>query len=100
MCISYTPTLILLQHVRPIPLPGGRSQVTTVGGNYTHAVCFHRLTRASDRSASPFSAGQPVSFKTNVNRAKTKKWVQAKKNAYDGDDWGDYDEYDEYSTLR
>ena len=32
-----------------------------------------------------------MSFKTNVNRAKTKKWVQAKKNAYDGDDWGDYD---------
>jgi hypothetical protein len=52
----------------------------------------------SDRSASPFSAGQPVNFKTNVNRAKTKKWVTAKKNAYDGDDWGDYDEYDEYGV--
>ncbi|KAJ4374065.1 hypothetical protein N0V83_002804 [Neocucurbitaria cava] len=51
-----------------------------------------------DRTASPFSAGQPVSFKTNVNRMKTKKWVQAKKNAYDGDDWGDYDEYDEYGV--
>jgi hypothetical protein len=24
--------------------------------------------------------------------------VQAKKNAYDGDDWGDYDEYDEYGV--
>jgi hypothetical protein len=33
-----------------------------------------------------------------VNRAKTKKWVTAKKNAYDGDDWGDYDEYDEYGV--
>jgi len=53
-----------------------------------------------DRSASPFSAGQPVSFKTNVNRAKTKKWVQAKKNAYDGDDWGGYDEYDEYGVNQ
>ncbi|EUC46144.1 hypothetical protein COCMIDRAFT_4767 [Bipolaris oryzae ATCC 44560] len=53
-----------------------------------------------DRSASPFSAGQPVSFKTNVNRSKTKKWVQAKKNAYDGDDWGDYDEYDEYGVNQ
>lgn len=53
-----------------------------------------------DRSASPFSAGQPVSFKTNVNRAKTKKWVQAKKNAYDGDDWGEYDEYDEYGVNQ
>ncbi|KAF1913836.1 hypothetical protein BDU57DRAFT_558784 [Ampelomyces quisqualis] len=53
-----------------------------------------------DRAASPFSAGQPVSFKTNVNRAKTKKWVTAKKNAYDGDDWGDYDEYDEYGAAQ
>lgn len=43
-------------------------------------------------------AGQPVSYKTNVNRMKTKKWVQAKKNAYDGDDWGEYDEYDEYGV--
>ncbi|KAL5117761.1 hypothetical protein ACEQ8H_004371 [Pleosporales sp. CAS-2024a] len=51
-----------------------------------------------ERSASPFSAGQPVSFKTNVHRAKTKKWVTAKKNAYDGDDWGGYDEYDEYAA--
>lgn len=52
-----------------------------------------------ERVASPFSAGgQPVSYKTNVNRAKTKKWVEAKKNAYDGDDWGDYDEYDEYGV--
>ncbi|KAF2625841.1 hypothetical protein BU25DRAFT_412104 [Macroventuria anomochaeta] len=52
-----------------------------------------------ERAASPFSAGgQPVSYKTNVNRAKTKKWVEAKKNAYDGDDWGDYDEYDEYGV--
>ncbi|PSN60736.1 hypothetical protein BS50DRAFT_197215 [Corynespora cassiicola Philippines] len=45
-----------------------------------------------------FAAGQPPSFKTNVNRMKTKKWVEAKKNAYDGDDWGDYDEYDEYGV--
>ncbi|KAF1975402.1 hypothetical protein BU23DRAFT_579078 [Bimuria novae-zelandiae CBS 107.79] len=43
---------------------------------------------------------QPVSFKTNVNRMKTKKWVEAKKNAYDGDDWGDYDEYDEYGASE
>lgn len=41
-----------------------------------------------------------MSFKTNINRAKTKKWVQAKKNAYDGDDWGDYDEYDEYGVNQ
>lgn len=42
------------------------------------------------------SAGQPPSFKTNVNRAKTKRWVEAKSYSYDGDDWGDMDEYDEY----
>ena len=44
------------------------------------------------------SAGhqQPTSFKTNVNRAKTKRWVEAKSYTYDGDDWGDADEYDEY----
>lgn len=60
------------------------------------------LTCPSDRppqNALP-APGQPVSFKTNVNRMKTKKWVEAKKNAYDGDDWGEYDEYDEYGTEQ
>ncbi|KAH7402494.1 hypothetical protein BKA66DRAFT_564409 [Pyrenochaeta sp. MPI-SDFR-AT-0127] len=63
---------------------------------------FNQETAKSplDRSSSPFTAGQPVNFKTNVNRMKTKKWVQAKKNAYDGDDWGDYDEYDEYGVNQ
>ncbi|KZF20417.1 hypothetical protein L228DRAFT_250100 [Xylona heveae TC161] len=45
--------------------------------------------------ASPVG-GQPPSFKTNLNRAKTKKWVEAKGYSYDGDDWGEVDEYDEY----
>ncbi|MCJ1444971.1 MAG: hypothetical protein MMC23_005475 [Stictis urceolatum] len=40
--------------------------------------------------------GQPPSFKTNVNRMKTKRWVEAKSYSYDGDDWGDADDYDEY----
>ncbi|KAL8790355.1 MAG: hypothetical protein Q9213_000708 [Squamulea squamosa] len=44
----------------------------------------------------PPHGGQPTSFKTNVNRAKTKRWVEAKSYSYDGDDWGDMDEYDEY----
>jgi hypothetical protein len=46
---------------------------------------------------SPMSpnTGQPVNFNTNVNRAKTKRWVEAKSYAYDGDDWGDGDEYDD-----
>lgn len=44
----------------------------------------------------PNAGGQPPSFKTNVNRAKTKRWVEAKSYSYDGDDWGEADEYDEY----
>lgn len=44
----------------------------------------------------PNSGAQAPSFKTNVNRAKTKRWVEAKSYTYDGDDWGDADEYDEY----
>lgn len=39
----------------------------------------------------------PTSFKTNVNRAKTKRWVEAKSYSYDGDDWGEADDYDEYN---
>ena len=42
------------------------------------------------------TGGQTTSFKTNVNRAKTKRWVEAKSYSYDGDDWGDVDDYDEY----
>ncbi|KAL2794309.1 hypothetical protein BJX66DRAFT_200931 [Aspergillus keveii] len=45
---------------------------------------------------SPNAGGNtPVSFRTNVNRAKTRRWVEAKKYTYDGDDWGE-DEYGEY----
>ena len=45
----------------------------------------------------PGSRGPPPpSFKTNVNRAKTKRWVEAKSYSYDGDDWGDADDFDEY----
>ncbi|KAF2003814.1 hypothetical protein P154DRAFT_519732 [Amniculicola lignicola CBS 123094] len=47
-----------------------------------------------------FQDGQPPSFKTNVNRAKTKKWVEAKPYSYDGDDWGDVDEYDHYGAQE
>jgi hypothetical protein len=48
------------------------------------------------RAAAPYAQGQAPSFKTNVNRAKTKKWVEAKAPSYGGDDWDDYDEEDEY----
>lgn len=46
-------------------------------------------------NSAPGGQGAP-SFKTNVNRAKTKRWVEAKSYTYDGDDWGEADEYDEY----
>ncbi|KAK2781523.1 hypothetical protein FQN53_000539 [Emmonsiellopsis sp. PD_33] len=59
---------------QPTHGPGGRLTVTIIGD------------RGS--SLSPGSA-QPPSFKTNVNRQKTKRWVNAKSYSYDGDDWGD-----------
>ena len=42
------------------------------------------------------SAGSntPISYRANVNRQKTKKWAEAKKIDYGGDDWGDDDDYD------
>ncbi|OJD33990.1 uncharacterized protein BKCO1_2600017 [Diplodia corticola] len=59
-----------------------------------------RITSPLDqRPPNPFTAGQPPSFKTNINRNKTRKWVQAKAFSYDGDDWGDYDEDDEYGVA-
>lgn len=50
---------------------------------------------SSDRQA-PQQPAQPPSFKTNVNRNKSRKWAEAKNYSYDGDDWGGYDPYDEY----
>ncbi|KAI1778760.1 hypothetical protein F4818DRAFT_227964 [Hypoxylon cercidicola] len=52
------------------------------------------------RSGSPFSPmtpSTPNTYKANVNRTKTRKWVEAKVQNYDGDDWGnDYeDDYGE-----
>ena len=44
--------------------------------------------------------GHPTSFNTNINRAKTKKWLDAAKYSYDGDDWGDVDDYDEYGGYN
>ncbi|RYP59306.1 hypothetical protein DL769_008601 [Monosporascus sp. CRB-8-3] len=51
------------------------------------------------RTNSPFSPMTPstpsgTSYKANVNRTKTRKWVEAKAQNYDGDDWG-YDSYDD-----
>ncbi|KAI1212050.1 uncharacterized protein F4807DRAFT_417390 [Annulohypoxylon truncatum] len=51
------------------------------------------------RSNSPFSPMTPStanSYKANVNRTKTRKWVEAKAQNYDGDDWGNEYEEEEY----
>ncbi|GAP86625.1 hypothetical protein SAMD00023353_2001150 [Rosellinia necatrix] len=50
------------------------------------------------RGATPASgaASNASSYKANVNRTKTRKWVEAKVQSYDGDDWGnDYDDYED-----
>ncbi|RAH84802.1 hypothetical protein BO86DRAFT_386876 [Aspergillus japonicus CBS 114.51] len=57
---------------------------------------LQKLSSNTESPMSPVPRGEtPVSFKPNVNRAKTKRWVEAKKYSYDGNDWGD-DEYGEY----
>ncbi|KAG9682231.1 hypothetical protein KCU95_g6048, partial [Aureobasidium melanogenum] len=47
----------------------------------------------------PVTQPAATSFKTNVNRSKTRKWAEAKNYSYDGDDWGGYDPYDEYGSY-
>ncbi|KAI0130440.1 hypothetical protein BJ170DRAFT_315282 [Xylariales sp. AK1849] len=50
------------------------------------------------RNASPMNPGTPNSavYQANVNRTKTRKWVEAKTQNYDGDDWGnDFDDEDD-----
>ncbi|KMU92693.1 hypothetical protein CIHG_10516 [Coccidioides immitis H538.4] len=55
-------------------------------------------TRPSTNS--PFSpTSQSPSFKPNVNRKKTKRWVNAKTYSYDGDDWGDSGDDDIYDAY-
>lgn len=52
----------------------------------------------SNSPLSPNSrGGTPISLKANVNRAKTRRWVEARQYSYDGNDWGDEDdeEYDD-----
>ncbi|KAI9749502.1 MAG: hypothetical protein M4579_006847 [Chaenotheca gracillima] len=59
-------------------------------------------SQPSSAFTSPTSPGSgvPPSFKTNVNRQKTKKWVEAKPYSYDGDDWGEVDDFDEYGAEQ
>ncbi|UKZ74323.1 hypothetical protein TrVFT333_001987 [Trichoderma virens FT-333] len=53
----------------------------------------HPVKRAQT-SLNPQS--QSTTYQVNVSRKKTRKWVEAKVQSYDGDDWG-ADEYDEES---
>ncbi|RYP45260.1 hypothetical protein DL768_008376 [Monosporascus sp. mg162] len=50
----------------------------------------------TNSSFSPMAPSTPggASYKANVNRTKTRKWVEAKAQNYDGDDWGT-DSYDD-----
>ncbi|ORY60646.1 uncharacterized protein BCR38DRAFT_43771 [Pseudomassariella vexata] len=46
------------------------------------------------RGGSPMTPSTPSSaYQPNINRTKTRKWVEAKVQSYDGDDWGN--EYDD-----
>lgn len=49
-------------------------------------------TMSSNRS--PDTPTGASSYQVNINRKKTRKWVEAKVQNYDGDDWGT-DEYDD-----
>ncbi|ROW07179.1 hypothetical protein VPNG_07343 [Cytospora leucostoma] len=51
----------------------------------------------SSTPAAPYGLN-PNQYKVNVSRQKTRKWVEAKAQNYDGDDWGAEDEYDEYDN--
>jgi hypothetical protein len=55
--------------------------------------------RSNQNLLNPAAQPAGTSFKTNVNRSKTRKWAEAKNYSYDGDDWGGYDPYDEYGSY-
>ncbi|KAJ6442346.1 Chromosome segregation in meiosis protein 3 [Purpureocillium lavendulum] len=55
---------------------------------------FNQGFRRDQSPASPQTPGGSNAYQVNVNRTKTRKWVEAKVQNYDGDDWG-ADEYDE-----
>ncbi|TWU74230.1 hypothetical protein ED733_003710 [Metarhizium rileyi] len=51
-------------------------------------------------TSAPLSPQTPTgssAYQVNVNRTKTKKWVEAKVQSYDGDDWGT-DDYDDQES--
>ncbi|OPB38728.1 SWI-SNF chromatin-remodeling complex protein [Trichoderma guizhouense] len=57
----------------------------------------HPVKRAQTSLTPQSQQGQQsTAYQVNVSRKKTRKWVEAKVQSYDGDDWG-ADEYDEES---
>jgi hypothetical protein len=62
----------------------------------THSSATTNAARSNQQLLNPNAQPAGTSFKTNVNRSKTRKWAEAKNYSYDGDDWGGYDPYDEY----
>ncbi|GAB0136200.1 hypothetical protein EsDP_00004512 [Epichloe bromicola] len=55
------------------------------------------INQGSACGQAPMSPQTPTdsnAYQVNVNRTKTKKWVEAKVQSYDGDDWG-ADEYED-----
>ena len=98
-CARHCTVRTAQNHVKSISIQSRFGTVATV--SFLCATAEHSVNLYRDRPPpNLFPAGQPPSFKTNVNRMKTKKWVEAKQTAYDGGDWGDYDEYDEYGTEQ
>jgi hypothetical protein len=71
-------------HPHPHPPPDN--------SNIRSATC----TKTAQRSPMSTGSNTPISYRANVNRQKTKKWAEAKKIDYGGDDWGDDDEYADY----
>ncbi|KAG6033413.1 hypothetical protein E4U41_006924 [Claviceps citrina] len=55
---------------------------------------FYHTSARGQSAMSSLSPASTNAYQVNLNRTKTKKWVEAKVQSYDGDDWG-ADEYDE-----
>ncbi|KAI6778141.1 uncharacterized protein J7T54_007187 [Emericellopsis cladophorae] len=51
--------------------------------------------QAPNQGQSVMSPSTPSSYAVNINRKKTRKWVEAKVQNYDGDDWGAPESEDE-----
>ena len=75
--------------------PSASASATTAYGSAANLRCaFYRNSPGAPAAA----ASQ---YKINVNRTKTKKWVEAKTQDYGGDDWGaDYDEEPEADVKQ